>query len=240
MNNVIVATVLGMALMSLAYAAWRMRRTRTGNGGTGLSTATYTSIEGLRSIGELSVFKVFTKEIVTASDHAFGEIGRRYLEWMISSKKMAMIFEFDIDFRYNLKSANFEIRNQGAGRFLLRMPECFYETHIKGVHFYDEQNSRLLPWLLPDLLTKAFGSGFSEKDKNRLIEEAKLQASKQARDLVHEMRSDVRHSAGQTLRVLAEGFGAHEVQIEFQDEEPKQAKVEFPGAGVRDQQPADH
>ena len=35
----------------------------------------FSSIEQLRAIGELSVYKVMTKEIVTETDHSWGEIG---------------------------------------------------------------------------------------------------------------------------------------------------------------------
>ena len=35
-----------------------------------------------------------------SSQHWFGEAGKRYLQWLVSTKKMAMIFEFDIDSHY--------------------------------------------------------------------------------------------------------------------------------------------
>jgi len=67
--------------------------------GSGRQVKIYSSIEQLRSVGELVAFKMVTKEIVTASQHWFGESGKRYFQWLVSTKKMAMIFEFDIDFR---------------------------------------------------------------------------------------------------------------------------------------------
>jgi hypothetical protein len=146
---------------------------------------------------------------------------------MVSSKKMAMIISFDIDFRYDLHGPSFVIREEAPGSFRLTMPKCFYETHIKDVHFYDEQNSKLLPWLLPDLLNRAFGSGFSEEDKNRLIEEAKQQASAESEALVRKMRSEVQNSARNTLSALARGFGARQVTVDFSDSEIVQASVEY-------------
>lgn len=184
------------------------------------------SIEHLRSIGELVVFKVITKEIVTAADHWFGETGKKYFKWLVSAKKMAMIFEFDIDFRYDLRSPDFLIEDQGDNRYGFVMPKCFYEIHIKDINFYDEQHAKLLPWLLPDLLTSAFGSGFDEEDKNRLKEEAKRQASQMARELVQKMRSEVQNSAEQTLEALAKGFGARQVTFDFKDSELIQLKVD--------------
>ena len=72
----------------------------------------HASLEELRSVGELVVFKVITKEIVTTSMHWLGEKGKKYFQWLISTKKMAMIFEFDIDFRYDLRSPDFILRNK--------------------------------------------------------------------------------------------------------------------------------
>lgn len=183
------------------------------------------SIMNLKSISDLVVFKVITKEIVTAADHWLGEVGKKYFRWLVSSKKMAMIFEFDIDFRYDLRSQEFLIQDQGHGCYNLVMPKCFYEIHIKDINFYDEQHAKLLPWLLPGLLTSAFGAGFDESDKNRLKEEAKQQASQMAKDLVQKMRSEVQRSAEQTLSALAKGFGAAKVTFDFRDAELIQLKI---------------
>ncbi|MCK5494515.1 MAG: DUF4230 domain-containing protein [Candidatus Omnitrophica bacterium] len=192
-----------------------------------LNSNIFTSIEKLRSVGELVVFKVITKEIVTADEHWFGEWGKKYLQWMVSAKKMAMIFEFSIDFRYDLRSPHFIIKNIGDKNYRLLMPKCFYETHIRDIHFYDEQSTKLLPWLLPDLINRAFGMNFKEGDKNRLKEEAKQQASLLAKDLVQKMRSEVQTSARQTIEVLAKSFGAEKVLIDFENAEliPKEAEL---------------
>lgn len=222
--------LIGILIGALAAAgmglAWRLRRSWRRGGREPIATI-HSSIEELRSIGELSVFKIFTRQIVTARDHWFGDIGKRYFEWMVSSKKMAMIISFDIDFRYDLNAADFVIQREGPEAYRLTMPKCLYETHIKDVHFYDEQNSRLLPWLLPDLLNRAFGSGFNEEDKNRLIEEAKQQASAESEALVLKMRSEVQNSARNTLAALARGFGATRVTVDFSGSKIVQAGVEY-------------
>ncbi len=185
----------------------------------------YASLEQLRSVGELVVFKVVTKEIVTTSKHWLGEKGKRYFQWLVSTKKMAMIFEFDIDFRYDLRSPDFVIEEQGEKRYRLKMPPCFYEVHIRDISFYDEQNAKFLPWLLPDLVNRAFGSGFNEEDKNLLVEEAKAQATQMAENLVQKMRSEVQNSARQTLETLSKSFGAEKVLIDFTDSKLIQSKV---------------
>ena len=225
MTQMLNGIMIGLFMALVALVVSRLRHGRKGMRGPHI--AVHSSIEDIRSIGELSVFKIITKEIVTATDHSFGEVGKRYLQWMVSARKMAMIISFDIDFRYNLRSETFIIDEGAAGTYRLTMPKCFYETHIRDIHFYDEQESKILPWLLPDLLNRAFGGRFTETDKNRLIEEAKNQASMQARDLVVRMQSEVQSSARETLAALARGFGAREVTIDFKDSELVQAKVDF-------------
>ena len=186
----------------------------------------HSSIEDLRSVGELVVFKIITKEIVTTAEHWLGEWGKKYFQWLASTKKMAMIFEFEIDFRYNLRSGDFVVETTGQDTYKLKMPKCFYEIHIRDISFYDEQSAKLLPWLVPDLLNRAFGSGFSEEDKNHLKEEAKLQASRIAEQFVRNMQSEVQSSARQTMEALAKAFGAEKVTVDFSDSQLVQAKIE--------------
>ena len=81
-------------------------------------THSHVSLEGMRAVGELSVFKVITKEIVTETDYSFGEFGRKYLRWAFTQKKLAMIFEFQIDFRYDLRSPQFSIAMTVSVRFI--------------------------------------------------------------------------------------------------------------------------
>ncbi|MCK5393740.1 MAG: DUF4230 domain-containing protein [Candidatus Omnitrophica bacterium] len=227
MINFLVPLTIGFILalgLSVFYIKIKSRLTKKK---IKLNSNIFTSIEKLRSVGELVVFKVITKEIVTADEHWFGEWGKKYLQWMVSAKKMAMIFEFSIDFRYDLRSPHFIIKNIGDKNYRLLMPKCFYETHIRDIHFYDEQSTKLLPWLLPDLINRAFGMNFKEGDKNRLKEEAKQQASLLAKDLVQKMRSEVQTSARQTIEVLAKSFGAEKVLIDFENAEliPKEAEL---------------
>jgi len=187
----------------------------------------YSAVEKFRSVGELVVFKIVTKEIITASDHWFGEIGKKYFRWLASNKKMAMIFQFDIDFKYNLHSPEFNIESTGDGTYHLKMPKCLYEPHIKDISFYDEQGAKLLPWLLPHLLTNALSDGLNEETKNRLIVEAKTQASQMAHELVKKIQSEVQKSAIQTLEVLAKGFGARQITVDFSDADLVQTDVDY-------------
>lgn len=186
----------------------------------------HSSIEELRSIGELSVFKALTKEIVTARDHWAGSFGQRYLEWLFTSKKMAMIFAFDIDFRFDLRDPAFRIVADGDG-FRLELPPLRYDIHIRDITFYDEQKTKMLPWLLPDLINAAFGAGFDEQDRNRLKDEARAQAEKLAANLVHRLKPEVQSSARETLLLLARGFTDRPVAIQFTQSPPVQTAINF-------------
>lgn len=173
------------------------------------------SIEQLRAIGQLSVFKVVTREIVTETDHSWGDFGAKYLSWMLSKKKMAMIFEFEIDFRYDLRRSDFTIRDLGQQRYLIGMPPCQHQAFIRNIQFYDEQRGRLLPWLVPDLLNGFLSAGFTEEDKNRLVAAARNHAEQQALKLIQDLQSDVHQSAKTTLEAIAKGFAAQQVSFEF-------------------------
>lgn len=181
-------------------------------------THAHTSLEGMRAVGELSVFKAITKEIVTETDYSFGEFGRKYLRWAFSQKKLAMIFEFQIDFRYDLRSPDFRIESADGseGRNArLHLPPVKAEISVRSLRFYDEQRSKLMPWLLPDLLNGAFGPGFTEEDKNRLLEGAALHAKSHAHALIEQLRPEVEASAHATLLPLAHALGVRNAQLSF-------------------------
>ena len=200
----------GLALMLAVTILRRIRNRKS----TSAKISTHSSIQELRTIGELSVFKVLTKEIVTEIDHSWGDIGKKYLSWILSGKKMAMIFMFEIDFRYDLRSPEFQIVEVEDG-FILRMPPCLRETCIRDIHFYDEQKSKLIPWLLPDLINTVFGSGFTEEDRNRLKDAALNAAQVQSEGFIASLNSEIEQSARQTLSSLAYAFGAKHVRFEF-------------------------
>jgi Protein of unknown function (DUF4230) len=212
-------TLLGF-LLTLAIglgAGWFLRKPKTA---PPVSPTIHSSIEDLRAIGELSVFKAITKEIVTETGHTFGEFGRKYLRWAFSKKKLAMIFEFDMDFRYNLQSPQLQIETSitqpsGIRTAIITLPPCECAVNIRNLYFYDEQKSAALPWLLPSLIGEAFGTGFSESDKNMLITSAREHAQKEAQILIERIKPEVERSARTTLVALAHSFGVKEVSVKF-------------------------
>jgi hypothetical protein len=210
------ALILAVVLLAMACTALflALRRARRRNAPP--ATRTFSTVEELRAVGELSVFKAVTKEIVTARDHAFGPSGERWFGWLLSSKKMAVIFEFDLDFTYDLRSPLFRIEPLSApASYRFHMPPCRHETRIRNITFYDEQAGRLLPDLLPDLVNRLLGGGFTEEDRNRLMDEARLRADSLADALATRLSSEVQSSARQTLTLLAKSFGAASVEFAF-------------------------
>jgi len=183
------------------------------------------SIDELRAIGELSAFKAVSKDLITHSDHTFGDFGRKYLSWAFTKKKLAMVFEFEMDFRYDLRSDLFRIHaelrapdpagREAAPHARIELPPCRVEVSIKDLAFYDEQRSRLLPWLLPDLLQGFFDGRFSEDDKNRLISAARAHAMAQAQGLAERYREQVERSAYTTLTMLVRPLGYPTVEVKF-------------------------
>ncbi len=216
MDTLIALIAVLLALLAGAGIGWLLRKPKPAPA----STVIHSTLEDMRAIGELSVFKAVTKEIVTETGHTFGEFGRKYLAWAFSKKKLAMIFEFDIDFRYDLRRNDFVIDTQvqqpsGIRQANITLPPCQCEVTIRDIHFYDEQKSAALPWLLPSLIGEAFGSGFSEADKNQLIAAAREHARSEAQALITKLKPEVERSARSTLTALAQSFGVKEVSIHF-------------------------
>jgi Protein of unknown function (DUF4230) len=213
----LLSNLLGLIIclaLGAAIGWWFARNKKSAS-----QTQIYSSIEELRAIGKLSVFKAITKEIITETDHTFGEFGRKYLSWVFSNKKLAMIFEFEVEFSYNLQHPDFAIVTDAAKQNIQRativMPPCEYSVGIRNLQFYDEKKAAFLPWLLPNLIGEAFGAGFDETDKNRLITSAREHAKAQAEQLILDLKPEVERSAKNTLSSLALSFNVKSLEITF-------------------------
>ncbi len=220
MNDFLIGMVVALVVAGGLWLWLRLKKNKPAQ-----EIRIFSSIERLRAIGQLSVYKVLTKEIVTETDHTWGEFGARYLSWVLSNKKMAMIFEFVIDFRYNLQSPLFEIAETGESAYAITMPPCDYEVHIRDIRFYDEQGAKFLPWLIGDLTKGFLGGGFSEQDKNKLVDAAKGHAEKQALELIDNIQSEVQKSAKSTLESISRAFGAENVDFTFTPQKATEIKV---------------
>ena len=193
-----------------------------------------TDITKLKSVGELSVFKIYSKEIVTRKDSAFSGLMDKLLGWTMTKKQIAVIVEFEIDFVYDLKSKDFKIEDAGDGTFRVKMPQCKYKFSIKDMKIYDEKNSKFMPFLLPDSLNSLFGPSFSESEKNMLITEAKDEIKNMSIKIINDLGDRIHASASNTIEMMAKSFGAKNIELEFTDKclnrvDVKDSKVELDG-----------
>ena len=210
---IVIGIVLGVAGSIIVRKAFRKKARGEGT----KEHQIYAFVENMKSVGELVVFKAFTKEIVTTAENWLGKVGKKYLTWLMSNMKMAMVFQFEISFWYDLKSRDFKVTDAGQDSFMITMPKCLYNIHIKDISFYDEQSAKLLDWLLPPLISRVFAKDFTEEDKNRLKDEAKMQASLMANQLIEQLSSEIEKSARQTMEMLAKSFGAESVVLDFSE-----------------------
>ena len=87
MDNLLIGIVIGVGAAAFFY--WSIRRGKRGPA-AGAATDVQSFVTSLRAVSELSVFRIRTKEIITATDHWFGEFGKRYLAWLFTSKAITV------------------------------------------------------------------------------------------------------------------------------------------------------
>ena len=144
MDSTLIAIVIGIILGVAGSILVKKTFGKKASGEGKKEHQIYAFVENMKSVGELVVFKAFTKEIVTTAENWLGKVGKKYLTWLMSNMKMAMVFQFEINFWYDLKSSDFKVTDAGQGRFMIAMPKCLYNINIKDISFYDEQSAKLL------------------------------------------------------------------------------------------------
>jgi len=217
----------GLLVALVALLTWRLAR--RGRGGSSRAPAVLrfeSFITSMRAVGDLSVFRIMTKEVITASEHWFGEFGRKYLNWLLSEQRITLIIEFDVDFRYDLTDRDFRVESTGEQSYRIVLPPCRHEVLIRDLRIHSEDKPELLPWLMPDLLGRFFTGGFSVEAKNKLIAETRQQASRFAGALVEKAMAEAEASATRTLTMLAQGLGAWQVNVEFSRPEEFRPRVD--------------
>ena len=217
MQNFMVGFAAGLLALAVALVSWKIaRRGRGGRRDPRTPAVTHESfITSMKAVGELNVFRIMTKEVISASDHWLGEFGRKYLNWLFSSQRITLVIEFDVDFRYDLADPAFAITPRGEGGYLLTLPPCRHEVRIRDMRIHSEDKTELLPWLMPEVIGRVFTGGFSVEAKNKLITETRVQASRLAGDLVQRTSGEAQRSASLTLGMLAQGLGASRVDFNF-------------------------
>ena len=214
MDKLFIGFAGGLVVTLVAWGVWRLAR--RGRRRQRAATVTYESfITSMKAVGELSVFRIMTKEVITASDHWFGEFGKKYLNWLLSSQRITLVIEFDVDFRYDLNDPQFKVERKGEDSFNVVLPPCRHEVLIRDMRIHSEDKTKLLPWLMPEVVDRVFTGGFSVDAKNKLIHETKVQTSSYAGDLVRKATGEAQRSAARTLSMLAQGLGAKKVDFDF-------------------------
>jgi len=210
---VFVALLTGIAGLAVGfYTAFRMGRKR--------KTVVFSCLDSFRALGKLLVFKIVSREIVSVEEKPFeGLLGSILPEWVFTRKKIIMIFEFSMSFIYDLHDPVFSISPAEDGDFSITLPVPTCDVALKDVSLYDEQKSRFLPILLPDIINGPLGRSFTVEEKNRLFSEAIKIVEDKAHVLLEKYHDEVRASARRTLEGIARSFGARKVLILFSDRE---------------------
>ena len=227
MQDVFSCVLIGLVIAAAVVLTWRLARRGRNKGRRSAAPTIESFVTSMRAVGELSVFRIMTKEVITASDHWFGEFGKKYLNWLLSSKRITLVIEFDVNFRYDLTDPAFNVERRGEGSFQVTLPPCRHEVLIRDMRIHSEDKTELLPWLMPDLLGRFFTGGFSVEAKNKLINETREQASRFAGDLVTKTTGEAQKSAARTLTMLAQGLGAWRVDFDFASSDEFHPRVDM-------------
>ena len=219
----LIGVLIGSVIGFLLGFIWYQKKSKTKQSPVKFNVGSY-----LTRIGELRVYRAYMKEIVTSVDHVWGEIGKKYFSWMLSEKKLAMVFEFEVDFVYNLFSKDFKVE-QNQGGLTVKMPRCKYDVKIKDFYFYDEQGTRLK--ILPEFLSSIFDGGVSEDEKNELVKMAIKQVEEIAKKVAKNIQSDVDKTTRATINNLIMGFNEHIDSFKFNEKNisDEQVHIENPG-----------
>ena len=219
----LIGVLIGSVIGFLLGFIWYQKKSKTKQSPVKFNVGSY-----LTRIGELRVYRAYMKEIVTSVDHVWGEIGKKYFSWMLSEKKLAMVFEFEVDFVYNLFSKNFKVEQNQNG-LSVTMPRCKYDVKIKDFYFYDEQGTRLK--ILPEFLSSIFDGGVSEDEKNELVKMAIKQVEEIAKKVAKNIQSDVDKTTRATINNLIMGFDEDIDSFKFNEKNisDEQVHIENPG-----------
>ena len=219
----LICILIGSVIGFLLGFIWYQKKNKTKSNPVKFNVGSY-----LTRIGELRVYRAYMKEIVTSVDHVWGEIGKKYFSWMLSEKKLAMVFEFEVDFVYNLFSKDFKVEQNQSG-LTVKMPRCKYDVKIKDFYFYDEQGTRFK--ILPEFLSSIFDGGVSEEEKNELVKMAIKQVEEISKKVAKNIQTDVDKTTRVTINNLIMGFNEHIDSFKFNEKNisDEQVHIENPG-----------
>lgn len=174
-------------------------------------------IINFKNIGELSVFKINSKEIVTCENDVMSGIWKNLFGKLMTKKQISIIFDFEVNFVYDLRDNEMSIEQGLDNSYKVNMPKCKYKYSIKDMKIYDEKNAKLMPYLLPDSVNSLFGGGFSAEEKNQLITTAKEELKKISLKMDEKLQEKIHKSACDTMQSLAKSFGVEKIELAFND-----------------------
>lgn len=154
------------------------------------------TLEKIREVGDLCALKAHVKEVVTLKTNE---------PWHTSDGKMLLICSFEIEFRYDLQNVEIEPIGQ-SGRFRITIPPHSCKVLTDKIEFYHEEKPQML-------LIKS--QDFTVEQRNKMIEHARSEATKQAQALHQSIQGKVQASAEATLRAISKAFGAEQVEFRF-------------------------
>ena len=125
-----------------------------------------------------------------------------------------MVFEFEVDFIYDLQSPDLSIK-EGIEGISLSMPKCKYDVKIKDFYFYDEQSTRIK--LLPEILSNIFEGGSSEEKKNELIKMSIKQVEQISKKVASSLQYEVHNVTKETISNLFSGVNKKISNLSFQE-----------------------
>jgi len=207
--------IVGLGAVLLSFAIWRLARRGRKPAASSAAPRIEHFVTHMQSIGELSVYRVMTKEIISASEHWFGDFGRKYLNWLLSEQRITLIMEFDVDFRFDLTDPAFRCERIGPGSCRVTLPPCRHEVMVRDMRIHSEDKTELMPWLVPDLVGRFFTGGFSVDAKNQLIAESRQESRRYAAELVGRVQKEAQASSIRSLGSMTRGFGMENVEFLF-------------------------
>ena len=215
MQNLMTGILVGLGVALLLMLTWRLARRGRGKSRKPAPPTIENFVTSMRAVGELSVFRIMTKEVITASEHWFGQFGKKYLNWLLSEQRITLVMEFDVDFRYDLTDPACRVMPTGPDSCRIVLPPCRHEVFLRDMRIHSEDKPELLPWLMPDLVGRFFTGGFSVDAKNQLIDETRQESRRFAAELVRKVEAEAQASAVRTLSTLTQGLGYPDVAFEF-------------------------
>ena len=217
METIVILMALALLVLTglIVYLLVLSRR----GGPRGTAEVTGGSVESLRRVGELVVLRAVYSVPAVGRESIWGEKGKAFLSWLWSESRSIMIFRFEINFKYDLRSeSSVTLRARDATSLEVELGTPRFDIGIQDVRFYHTEQGRLLEWLLPKALG-LFQSNMDDETRQRMLEAARQEAIAQAEELVANLADEARRSAEATLKGLAYGLGYEQVIVTHRERE---------------------